>query len=150
MDASGQLSITHLILNASALVQIVMLFLLGLSVFSWTIIISKSNSYKAARAKADEFEDKFWSGIDLNNLYQECIKKGQDLIGLEVIDFDTGKKYGTLSDVSETGANDVYHIKGQNGKETLIAAVPSVVIQTDITEGIMKIRPLEGTFEDED
>ena len=85
MDASGQLSITHLILNASALVQIVMLFLLGLSVFSWTIIISKSNSYKAARAKADEFEDKFWSGIDLNNLYQECIKKGQDLIGLEVI-----------------------------------------------------------------
>ena len=62
-----------------------MLFLLGLSIASWTIIFSKSNSYKAARAKADEFEDKFWSGIDLNNLYQECIKKGQDLIGLEVI-----------------------------------------------------------------
>jgi biopolymer transport protein TolQ len=85
MDTSGSLSITHLIFNASPLVQIVMLFLLGLSIASWTIIFSKSNSYKAARAKADEFEDKFWSGIDLNNLYQECIKKGQDLIGLEVI-----------------------------------------------------------------
>src|SRR5574344_1205147 len=85
MDATGQLSITNLILNASPLVQIVMLFLLGLSVASWTIIISKTNGFKAARVKADEFEDKFWSGIDLNNLYQDCIKKGQELIGLEVI-----------------------------------------------------------------
>ena len=74
----------------------------------------------------------------------------QDLIGLEVIDADSGRVYGTLSDVSETGANDVYHINGKNGRETLIAAVPSVVIETDITKGIMKIRPLEGTFEDED
>ncbi len=85
MDTSGSLSITHLILNASTLVQFVMLFLLGLSVVSWTIIISKSNAYKAARLKADEFEDKFWSGIDLNNLYQECIKRSESLIGLEVI-----------------------------------------------------------------
>ena len=66
----GQLSITHLILNASTLVQVVMLFLLGLSVASWTIIVSRSSAYKNARIKADEFEEKFWSGIDLNNLYQ--------------------------------------------------------------------------------
>ncbi len=85
MDTAGSLSITHLVLNASLLVQVVMLFLLGLSIYSWTIIISKSNAYKNARFKADEFEDKFWSGIDLNNLYQECIKKGQEIIGLEVI-----------------------------------------------------------------
>ena len=74
----------------------------------------------------------------------------QDLIGLKVYDADTEKYYGTLSEVSATGANDVYHILGENGKETLIAAVPSVVIETNITDGIMKIRPLEGTFEDED
>ena len=81
----GQLSITHLILNASTLVQVVMLFLLGLSVASWTIIVSRSSAYKNARIKADEFEEKFWSGIDLNNLYQECVKRQQELIGLEVI-----------------------------------------------------------------
>ncbi|MCR5537565.1 MAG: protein TolQ [Succinivibrio sp.] len=83
--ASGQLSFSELIFNASFLVQLVMLFLLVLSIFSWTIIISRSNQYKIARRKADEFEDKFWSGIDLNNLYQECIKRQQSLVGLEVI-----------------------------------------------------------------
>ncbi len=83
--SSGQLSLSELILNASFLVQLVMFFLLLLSVFSWTIIISRSNQYKIARRKADEFEDKFWSGIDLNNLYQECIKRQQSLVGLEVI-----------------------------------------------------------------
>ncbi len=84
MDNSS-LSISSLILNASFLVQLVMFFLLSLSVISWTIIIQRSNLYKNSRKKADEFEDKFWSGIDLNNLYQECMKRQQSLTGLEVI-----------------------------------------------------------------
>ena len=62
-----------------------MLFLLILSVVSWTIIIQRSNQYKLGRKKADEFEEKFWSGIDLNNLYQDCVKRQHSLIGLEVI-----------------------------------------------------------------
>lgn len=74
----------------------------------------------------------------------------QDLIGLNVVDVDNSKKYGILSDVSFTGANDVYHIKGADGKESLIAAVPSVVIETDLDNNVMRIRPLKGTFEDED
>lgn len=74
----------------------------------------------------------------------------QDLIGLDVTDADNGMRYGTLSDVSQTGANDVYHITDDNGKETLIAAVPSVVIDIDPEGGFVKIRPLEGTFDDED
>lgn len=74
----------------------------------------------------------------------------QDLIGLRVYDVNTGRDYGELTDVSSTGANDVYHITSKSGRETLIAAVPSVVIETDIEGGIMKISPLGGTFEDED
>ncbi len=82
---SGELSFTELILNASLLVQVVMLFLLILSVVSWTIIFQRSSQYKLSRRKADEFEDRFWSGIDLNNLYQDCVKRQQSLVGLEVI-----------------------------------------------------------------
>ena len=85
MDAQGTLSISNLILNASPLVQVVMLFLLGLSVASWTIIVSRSSTYKIARQKADDFEEKFWSGIDLNNLFNDCIKRTSELKGLEVI-----------------------------------------------------------------
>ncbi len=82
---NGTLSITALVFNASFLVQVVMFFLLSLSVISWTIIIQRTNLYKNSRKNADEFEDKFWSGIDLNKLYQDCMQRQQSLQGLEVI-----------------------------------------------------------------
>lgn len=85
MEPQGALSFTELVLNASFLVQCVMLFLLGLSIASWTIIISRNNTYRQGRAKADEFEERFWSGIDLNQLYQDCMKRPDELVGLEVI-----------------------------------------------------------------
>lgn len=71
----------------------------------------------------------------------------QDLIGLEVSDADSGEVYGKLTDVSETGANDVYHVETAEGKLLLVPAIPDVVVETDIEGGIMKIRPLEGLFD---
>ena len=71
----------------------------------------------------------------------------QDLIGLEVLDADTGKSYGKLSDVMQTGANDVYEIKDETGKTVLIPAIPDVVQETDLDGGVMRIRPLEGLFD---
>lgn len=73
----------------------------------------------------------------------------QDLIGCDVLDVDSGKSYGKLSDVSETGANDVWHVKGDNGKEYLLPAIPPVVIETNVSEGYVKIRPLKGIFDEE-
>ncbi|MEI6579010.1 MAG: ribosome maturation factor RimM [Eubacteriales bacterium] len=74
-----------------------------------------------------------------------------DLVDCKVIDADDEiKSYGVLTDVSQTCANDVWHIKGSDGKEYLLPAIPHVVIHTDIEAGIVKIRPLEGIFNDED
>lgn len=73
----------------------------------------------------------------------------QDLIGCKVYDADDGRMYGTLSDVSQTGANDVWHIEN-DGREYLIPAIPDVVIDTDVENEIVKIRPLRGIFDDED
>ncbi len=70
----------------------------------------------------------------------------QDLIGIEVRDADSGKVYGTISDVMQTGANDVYVIKGSD-REYLVPAIADVVISTDIDENIMTIRPLDGLFD---
>ena len=67
----------------------------------------------------------------------------QDLIGLEVSDADSGEVYGTLTNVTATGANDVYQIKNGD-KEYLIPAIPDVVVKTDIEGGKMLIRPFEG------
>lgn len=73
-----------------------------------------------------------------------------ELCDCTVIDADNeSKTYGILTDVSETGANDVWHIT-KDGKEYLIPAIPDVVDSVDVKQGIIKIRPLKGIFEDED
>ncbi len=72
----------------------------------------------------------------------------QDLIGLRVVDADNGKVYGTIKDVSQTGANDVYEVfDSELNKTYWIPAIPDVVIETDIDGEIMKIRPLEGLLD---
>lgn len=73
----------------------------------------------------------------------------QDLIGLEVVDGDSGESYGKICDVTETGANDVYHIKDSSGKIRLIPAIPDVVLNTDIEAGKMTIHVLEGLFDED-
>ena len=72
-----------------------------------------------------------------------------DLIGLKVVDADDESLvYGELTDVSQTGANDVYHIRFADGKTRYIPAIPQVVRETDPEAGIMKIKPLDGLFDD--
>ncbi|MCI8622943.1 MAG: 16S rRNA processing protein RimM [Provencibacterium sp.] len=71
----------------------------------------------------------------------------QDLIGLPVYDADTGALYGTLCDVSKTGANDVWHIRFPDGAERLIPKIPQVVLRVDVAGGRVEIRPLRGLFE---
>lgn len=82
-----------------------------------------------------------------------CLEKGRyfidDILGCRVIDADTKQIYGTVSDVSPTGANDVWHINN-NGKEYLIPNIPQFVRNVDIEEGIIEITPIKGIFDDED
>ena len=70
-----------------------------------------------------------------------------DLIGLEVYDSASGERYGKLTDVTETGANDVYHITAEDGRELLIPAIPQVIDSIDLEEKVMKITPLDGLFD---
>ncbi len=73
-----------------------------------------------------------------------------ELTGCSVFDADNPSLcYGILTDVSETGANDVWHIT-KDSKEYLIPAIPDVVIETDVAAGRILIRPLKGIFDDED
>lgn len=80
------------------------------------------------------------------------IKKGdwfiQDLIGCTVYDTDDNSIiYGTLTDVAQTGANDIWYIN-KNGKEYIIPAIKDVVIKVDVENDSIFIRPLKGIFND--
>ncbi|MBN4079422.1 protein TolQ [Beggiatoa alba] len=85
------LSILSLIINASVLVQLVMLVLLITSLLSWNVIFQKRKILAKARAEADEFEEKFWSGGDLSSLYRQVTSGRHGNAGLAVI-FEAGFK----------------------------------------------------------
>ena len=70
------LSIVHLLLNASTGVQAVVLLLLGLSVASWAVIIGKGLSLRKIQADNARFEASFWSGASLNDLYAHALQQG--------------------------------------------------------------------------
>ena len=74
----------------------------------------------------------------------------EELIGCEVLDADDGRLYGTLTEVSQTGANDVWHITGTDGREYLLPAIPDVVVDADVANNRVLIRPLKGIFDDAD
>jgi biopolymer transport protein TolQ len=67
----GQHSILDLLLQASLVVQLVMLLLIGASVASWAIILGKRRLLNDARQAADRFEQQFWSGGELAGLYKQ-------------------------------------------------------------------------------
>ncbi len=70
MNASSDMSFFTLIAGASLPVQLVMLILLVTSLFSWWYIFIKVASIKRAEKDADHFEETFWTGGDLNKLYE--------------------------------------------------------------------------------
>ncbi len=74
----------------------------------------------------------------------------QDLIGLQVVDAENGTVYGVIDDVTQTLANDVYHVKAENGKIYYIAAVDQVLAGTDLEAGTVSIHAMKGMFDDED
>lgn len=73
----------------------------------------------------------------------------QDLIGCKVLDADDNAlEYGEIKDVFKTGANDVYTVK-KEGKEYLVPVIDSVVVEKNVDEGYVLVRPMKGLFDDE-
>ena len=82
---NNDMSILHLVLNASWVVQFVMLLLLVVSVASWAAIFRKHFSLRRINADNDEFEDMFWSGTSLNELYASSVRHANKGAPLERI-----------------------------------------------------------------
>lgn len=109
---------------------------------------------KAEGVDTVEQAEKYRDRVIFLNRQDVKLPKGShfidDLVGCEVYDTAGGELLGKLCDVSETGANDVWHIKAENGREYLIPAIKEVVDSVDVDGGIIKITPLKGIFDDED
>ncbi len=79
----------ELVLQASLPVQLVLALLVVASVFSWVIIFRKARVYKRAEGEAIDFENRFWSGAELNQLYRSATDRSRVVEGLESI-FEAG------------------------------------------------------------
>jgi 16S rRNA processing protein RimM len=66
-----------------------------------------------------------------------------ELFGFEVVD-ENGNLLGELVEILETGANDVYVVRNEAGKELLLPAIPSVILETDPSQRVLRVHLLEG------
>ena len=100
------LSIIGLVLNASVLVQLVMLSLLLASLFSWYYVFIKRFQLKRAERQADDFEKQFWSGTELSALYHRA---------------NASRDAGSLERIFEAGFREFTKLTRQAGMD--VAAV---------------------------
>jgi biopolymer transport protein TolQ len=128
------LSIWHLIIDASITVQLVMLILLLASVISWFLIVQRALYFRSARAEQETFEQEFWSGIDLSQLFRQGNARAEDggeLVGMESI-FRAGFKeftrlrqqVGADSDAVMEGAQRAMRVAMSREQEKMEKSLP--------------------------
>ena len=100
-------SIIELIANASVLVQAVMALLLLASVASWVLIFQRWFALNRVQGEIDDFEDEFWTGIDLAELSDELNERTDDLTGVETVFAAGFGEYRRLTDSGTTDADAV-------------------------------------------
>lgn len=71
-----------------------------------------------------------------------------DMIGLDVIDVDTGRVYGTLKDVSDAARGKLYTVATAKG-DVLLPGVPEFIKEIDVERGVF-VRPIPGFFDDDE
>ncbi len=79
------------------------------------------------------------------------LKKGAvllaDIIGLNVIDFGTGKQLGTVKDITDAPRSRIFVIETENGKEVLLPDIKEFVKEINVEEGVF-VTPIPGFFEE--
>ncbi len=97
-------------------------------------------------------EIEIYKGKDLLVTRDHAVKLGPDenfiadLIGLEVFT-DQGERLGSLTDVLKTGANDVYEVIMENGKQVLLPAIKQCILQVDLDAGKVLVHVLDGLLD---
>ncbi|MDD7568379.1 MAG: protein TolQ [[Actinobacillus] rossii] len=108
---TAELNFLDLFLKASIVVQIVILILISFSIISWAIIIQRSRVLTTALKDSNAFEDRFWSGEDLNKLYDGLSnRRDANLTGSELIFFSGFKEFSRLKQVNPDAPDAI--IKG--------------------------------------
>ena len=121
--------IAYKVLKASVFKQIVIFTLKGVDSMDDALALKDKTVY-AKRSDFDLEEGEYFIA---------------DMIGLNVIHAETGKIYGTISEIINRGASDIYVVKTPNG-ERMMPAVDEFVDHVDINQGVF-VRPIDGLLD---
>ncbi len=105
-ELGQDLSLFHLILNASLPVQIVILLLLGASMMSWWFIFIKMFALKSALEMTERFEREFWGGGDMNAIYRRVSGRREEA--------------GEMGRIFEAGFSEFSKLRRQTGLSTSV------------------------------
>ncbi len=143
---SADISVFKLFVDASLLVQLVMLLLLGLSVASWAMIIQRYRFLREAARSAARFEDRFWSGIDLNRLFQEVNNEGEKVCGMAAI-FRAGfKEFARLHKGNYRSTKEVMEGTSRAMRVSLSREVDALETSLPFLATVGSVSPYIGLF----
>ncbi|MQY51897.1 protein TolQ [Rhodocyclus tenuis] len=146
MNVTQDLSIFSLILNASAVVQVVMLLLGGVSFMSWYYIFRKWFAVKTARQQSESFERDFWSGGDLNALYQSAVSNRHDSGALERI-FEAGfREFTKLKSQKNLDPKDVIDGSRRAMRATFQREIDAIDAHLSFLASVGSVSPYVGLF----
>lgn len=126
----SEISVWYLISNAGVLVQLVMLLLLMASVASWALILQRFQVFRKAQQSRLAFEERFWSGMDLGQLYREVSAEPTPFSGMESIfragfrEFSRLRQQSQDADAVMDGAQRAMRVAFSREQERLEASLP--------------------------
>ena len=134
----------ELIIEASFVVQLVILILLGLSALSWTFIFNKWREFKTAYEQANTFEEHFWSGAELNELYQSLQSSEEG--GLPTI-FQAGfREYMRLHNQGELTTENLTSSAGREMRVALAHETDQIESHLNFLATVGSTSPYIGLF----
>jgi 16S rRNA processing protein RimM len=98
---------------------------------------------------SDRSQAETFRGQELKIRFSQAAPLDQDeyyywqILGLEVV-LESGEQLGTVAEIIETGANDVYIIRDEAGKEILLPAIASVILKVDLEQEKITVRLMPG------
>ena len=138
-------SILGLILNASIPVQLVMLILLFASIFSWALVYVKHAYIKQAQTEAKTFEGRFWSGINLSDLFAQLSVRQEKRFGLEAI-FENGFREFARARKAELDNPSVVRAAHRAMKVSMSREIEMLESNLPILATVGSVSPYVGLF----
>ena len=143
---STEFNFLALFLDASIIVQIVIAILILFSIISWAIIIQRSAILRQALKSSASFEDRFWSGEDLNKLYEGMDNRREALSGSEQIFYVGFKEFLRLQQTASSTPESIIQGTSRAMNLTLNREIEEVENRVPFLATVASISPYIGLF----